>query len=182
MYPNEARLRNMTYGVTIHYDLDVKFRILIDKEDGSSGLNKFKVLEHTETMEKIYLGRFPIMLQSNLCLLNGLNREARFNMGECKNDPGGYFIIDGSEKAIVTQETRADNMLYVLKDPNEKYSFAAEIRSVSEDVSKPSRTLSIRMVRETPSMTNNQIVVNIPQVRKAIPLFLVFRALGVVSD
>ena len=182
MYPNEARLRNMTYGVTIHYDLDVKFRILIDKEDGSTGLNKFKVLEHTETMEKIYLGRFPIMLQSNLCLLNGLNREARFNMGECKNDPGGYFIIDGSEKAIVTQETRADNMLYVLKDPSEKYSFAAEIRSVSEDVSKPSRTLSIRMVRETPSMTNNQIVVNIPQVRKAIPLFLVFRALGVVSD
>ena len=182
MYPIEARLRNMTYGVTIHYDLDVKFRILIDKEDGSSGLNKFKVLEHTETMEKIYLGRFPIMLQTNLCLLNGLNREARFNMGECKNDPGGYFIIDGSEKAIVTQETRADNMLYVLKDPNEKYSFAAEIRSVSEDVSKPSRTLSIRMVRETPSMTNNQIDVNIPQVRTAIPLFLVFRALGVVSD
>ncbi len=182
MYPNEARLRNMTYGITIHYDVDVKFKILIDKDDGSSGMNKFKVIEHTETMEKIYLGRFPIMLQSNLCLLNGLNREARFNMGECKNDPGGYFIIDGSEKAIVTQETRADNMLYVLKDPNEKYSFAAEIRSVSEDVSKPSRTLSIRKVRETPSMTNNQIVVNIPQVRKAIPLFLVFRALGVVSD
>ena len=69
-------------------------------------------------------------------------------MGECKNDPGGYFIIDGSEKAIVTQETRADNMLYVLKDINDKYSFAAEIRSVSEDVSKPARTLSIRMMRE----------------------------------
>ena len=182
MYPNEARLRNMTYGITIHYDIDVKFKILIDKEDGSTGMNKFRVIEHTETMEKIYLGRFPIMLQSNLCLLNGLNRQARFNMGECKNDPGGYFIIDGGEKAIVTQETRADNMLYVLKDPNDKYSFAAEIRSVSEDVSKPSRTLSIRMVRETPSMTNKQIVVNIPQVRKAIPLFLVFRALGVISD
>ena len=182
MYPNEARLRNMTYGITIHYDVDVKFKILIDKEDGSTGMNKFRLVEHSETLEKIYLGRFPIMLQSNLCLLNGLNREARFNMGECKNDPGGYFIIDGSEKAIVTQETRADNMLYVLKDPNDKYSFAAEIRSVSEDVSKPSRTLSIRMVREQPSITNKQIVVNIPQVRKAIPLFLVFRALGVISD
>ena len=93
-----------------------------------------------------------------------------------------YFIIDGSEKAIVTQETRADNMLYVLKDPNDKYSFAAEIRSRSEDVSKPVRTLSIRMVREQPSITNKQIVVNIPQVRKAIPLFLIFRALGVTSD
>ena len=89
MYPNEARLRNMTYGFTIHYDVDVKFKILIDKKDGSSGKNKFRLLEHTETLEKIYLGRFPIMLQSNLCLLNGLNRYARFNMGECKNDPGG---------------------------------------------------------------------------------------------
>ena len=182
MYPNEARLRNMTYGFTIHYDVDIKFKILIDKEDGSSKKNKFRVLEHTETLEKIYLGRFPIMLQSKLCLLNGLNREARFNMGECKNDRGGYFIIDGSEKAIVTQETRADNMLYVLKDPGDKYSFASEIRSVSEDVSKPARTLSIRMIREQPSITNKQIVVNIPQVRKAIPLFLVFRALGVISD
>ena len=47
---------------------------------------------------------------------------------------------------------------------------------------KPARTLSIRMIREQPSITNKQIVVNIPQVRKAIPLFLVFRALGVVSD
>ena len=53
---------------------------------------------------------------------------------------------------------------------------------VSEDVSKPVRTLSIRMVREQPSITNKQIVVNIPQVRKAIPLFLVFSALGVISD
>ena len=55
MFPNEARLRNMTYGITIHYDIDIKFKILIDKEDGSTGMNKFRVLEHTETMEKLYL-------------------------------------------------------------------------------------------------------------------------------
>ena len=52
MYPNEARLRNMTYGFTIHYDVDVKFKILIDKKDGSSGKNKFRLLEHTETYRK----------------------------------------------------------------------------------------------------------------------------------
>ena len=182
MYPNEARLRNMTYGFTIHYDVDVKFKILLDKDDGSTGKDKFNVYENTIQLEKIYMGRFPIMLQSNMCLLKSLSPEVRFNMGECRNDPGGYFIIDGKEKAIVSQEGRADNMLYVLKDINELYSYAAEIRSVSEDASKPIRTLSVRMVKEQPSMSNNQIVVNIPQVRKPVPLFIVMRALGIISD
>jgi len=182
MYPNEARLRNMTYGFTIHYDVTMKIRILIDKEDGTIGKNKFERIEETLEFEKIYLGKFPIMVQSNLCLLNGISPEARFNMGECRTDPGGYFIIDGNEKAIVSQEGRGDNLLYVLKDINDIYSFAAEIKSVSEDAAKPKRTLSVRIVREQPSKTNNQIVVNIPQVRKPVPLFIVFRALGIISD
>ena len=182
MYPNEARLRNMTYGFTIHYDVTMKIRILIDKEDGTIGKNKFERIEETLEFEKIYLGKFPIMIQSNLCLLNGISPEARFNMGECRTDPGGYFIIDGNEKAIVSQEGRGDNLLYVLKDINDIYSFAAEIKSVSEDAAKPKRTLSVRVVREQPSKTNNQIVVNIPQVRKPVPLFIVFRALGIISD
>ena len=182
MYPNEARLRNMTYGFTIHYDVVMKIKILIDKDDGTTGKNKFEVHEETLEFEKIYLGKFPIMLQSNLCLLDGLAPEARYNMGECKNDPGGYFIIDGNEKAIVSQEGRGDNLLYILKDINDIYSYAGEIKSVSEDASKPKRTLSVRIVKEQPSQSNNHIVVNIPQVRKPVPLFIVMRALGVISD
>ena len=182
MYPNEARLRNMTYGFTIHYDVVMKIRILIDREDGSTGKNKFTLHNETLEFEKIYMGKFPIMLQSDMCLLQGISPEARFNMGECRNDPGGYFIIDGNEKAIVSQEGRGDNLLYVLKDINDLYSFAAEIKSVSEDAAKPKRTLSVRVVREQPSQKNNHIVVNIPQVRKPVPLFIVFRALGVISD
>ena len=182
MYPNEARLRNMTYGFTIHYDVEMKIKILIDKEDGSIGKNKWEVHNQTLSFEKIYLGKFPIMLQSNMCVLQGLDSEARYNMGECKNDPGGYFIIDGNEKVIVSQEGRGDNLLYVLKDINDIYSYAAEIKSVSEDSSKPKRTLSVRLVREQPSQSNNHIVVNIPQIRKPVPLFIVFRALGVISD
>ena len=103
MYPNEARLRNMSYGFTIHYDVEMKIKILIDKEDGSTGKNKWEVHNQTLSFEKIYLGKFPIMLQSNMCVLQGLQAEARYNMGECKNDPGGYFIIDGNEKVIVSQ-------------------------------------------------------------------------------
>ena len=179
MYPNEARLRNMTYGLAIHYDLEVDFKII--DEDG-------KVHESNATYEKIFLGRFPIMLQSELCVLNGLGKEVRYNMGECRNDYGGYFIIDGKEKVIISQEKFADNMLYIRENYNEIYSHGADIRTVSEDASKPERTLSVRIVAPTVSSplragySNNQIVVNIPNVRKPIPLFIVFRALGVISD
>ena len=53
------------------------------------------------------------MLHSNLCALNTLSRDLCFQLGECKNDHGGYFIIDGKEKCIISQEKFADNMLYI---------------------------------------------------------------------
>ena len=173
MYPNDARLRNMTYAITIHYDVIIDYTI--EDDDGN-------VIETTTTLEKIFLGRFPIMLQSKLCIMNGLDRNVRYMMGECKNDLGGYFIIDGKEKVIVSQEKFADNMLYIRDKYNEIYSHSAEIRSVSEDASKPIRTLSVRIVSQSSKFTNNQIVVNIPNVRKPIPLFIVMRALGITSD
>ena len=177
MYPNEARLRNMSYGATINYDVTLKFKILLERDDGN-----FTEHQETMTIEKMYLGRFPIMLQSKLCILNGLAAEARYNMGECRNDMGGYFIIDGKEKVIISQEKFANNMLYIKKDFNDVYSYAAEIKSAAEDVSKPIRTLSVRIVAPQPSSSNNQIVVNIPNIRKPIPLFIVMRALGIISD
>ena len=173
MFPNEARLRNMNYGMTIHFDLEIDF--FIENDDG-------KIIESTEMINSIFLGRFPIMLQSDLCILNGLNKDVRYNMGECRNDYGGYFIIDGKEKVIISQEKFADNMLYIRDNYNEIYSHGADIRTVSEDASKPERTLSVRIVAPSKQHSNNQIVVNIPNVRKPIPLFILFRALGVVSD
>jgi DNA-directed RNA polymerase II subunit RPB2 len=181
MFPNEARLRNMTYAFSIHYDVDVDFIILKDTGEGE-GSDKYERIEETYTIEKVLLGRFPIMLHSYLCILNGLNPEVRFNMGECRNDLGGYFIIDGKEKVIMSQEGRANNILYIKDKVNDIFSHAAEIRSVSEDLSKPIRTLSVRIVASTPVLENNQIVVNIPNIRKPVPLFILMRALGFISD
>ena len=159
MYPNDARLRNMTYGTTIHYDVDVE--ILYYEKD-----NEEEPKRVCYTLEKIYLGRFPIMLQSDLCILKSLAPEVRFNMGECRNDYGGYFIIDGKEKVIMSQEKFADNMLYVRKNKaDDVYSHSAEIRSVSEDASKPIRTTSVRMVAPSTQYSNQQIVVDVPNVK-----------------
>ena len=173
MYPNDARLRNMTYGITIHYDVDVEYIYYIEEKQQT----------FSTTVEKVFLGRFPIMLQSNQCILKNLASDVRFNMGECKNDYGGYFIIDGKEKVIIPQEKFANNMLYIRKNKkDDTYSHSAEIRSVSEDASKPIRTMAVKIVAPTPTLTNNQIVVTVPNVRKPVPLFILMRALGVISD
>jgi DNA-directed RNA polymerase II subunit RPB2 len=173
MYPNDARLRNMNYGVTIHIDVLVEFVYFIEEERK----------EHTITLDQIYLGKIPIMLYSNLCILNKLPKEVVYNMGECLNDLGGYFIIDGKEKVIVSQEKFANNILYTKKmNKNDIYSYSVEIRSVSEDASKPRRTTSIKIMRPSNTYTNNQILVFIPNVRKPIPFFIVMRALGILSD
>ena len=149
----------------------------------------------TKTLKKMYLGKFPIMVQSNFCILNGLPKEVRYNMGECNNDLGGYFIIDGKEKTVVSQEKFGDNMLYVRKlikddmeenDTDLEYLYSAIIKSISENISKPRRTLSVNIVAPSTisgtEYSNKNIVVNIPNVRKPVPLFIVFRALGFLSD
>jgi DNA-directed RNA polymerase II subunit RPB2 len=173
MYPNEARLRNLTYGITIHYDVVVELEY-----QGKENLPENKTI----TLEKIYLGKFPIMLHSTQCILKGMARDLRYNLGECRNDHGGYFIIDGKEKVIVSQEKFADNMLYVSEVKGGLYSHVANIRSVSEDSSKPKRTTSVRILAPTAKLSNNNILVSIPNVKKPIPLFIVMRALGVLSD
>ena len=179
MFPNEARLRNMNYGITIHIDVVIDYVMIENGEGEGEGEGKKIKTELTSTLEKVYFGKFPIMLNSDLCILRGLDPVVKFNMGECKNDIGGYFIIDGKEKVIVSQEKFADNMLYIRDSYSDIYSHSAEIRSVSEDASKPTRTLSIRIVTPTNLLSNNQIVVNVPNVRKAVPLFILMRALGV---
>ena len=317
MYPNEARLRNMTYAMTIHYDVEVEFvdtlgpgekpyeigpeflgddlvqsgvdghfadseddepdvhggggsRYAADyaatnsinslkfKQDGGISIepdsdkmdggapdrrrNKDEVQQKTknpltmtpelakrlrEALERsleqgedgsvtqrrvmvlsnIYLGRVPVMVQSKYCILGNMSKDIRHGLGECRNDPGGYFIVQGKEKTVVIQEKFGDNLLYLRKgevlkpgadseDANifngpskdekvsvpDKYLYSIEIRSVSENVSKPKRTLSVQLIAPTGRYSNMNIAVNIPNVRAPVPLFIVFRALGVVSD
>ena len=179
MYPNAARLRNMSYSCSVHYDVEIDIIIRTYDEDAKQLDIKDNIVSFS--LEKILLGRFPVMLQSKLCLLRGLSDEARFNLGECRNDPGGYFVIDGKEKVIVSQEIFGDNMLYIKEGVNDQYSHSIEIRTLSEDSSKPKRTFSIRMVAET-SYTGKQLVALVPNVKKPVPIFILMRALGIISD
>ena len=94
----------MTYGI-IHYDVEVDFFIHNpDENEEEPNTSDKEKPTHTETLSKMFLGRFPIMLMSDLCILSGMSPSVRFELGECRNDRGGYFIIDGKEKCIVPRK------------------------------------------------------------------------------
>ncbi len=173
----ERKKRFKSTEVEMTTDMAAKVREAMEK----TIINKNRQIR-PDVIEKIYLGKFPIMVQSDYCILNGLPREVRYFLGECKNDNGGYFIIDGKEKTIIPQEKFGDNMLYIRKVNDDKHLYSAEIRSVSENSSKPIRTLSVKICAPSPKYTFENIVVNIPNVRNPVPLFIVFRALGILSD
>ena len=97
LYPSKARMQNLTYGFTIHFDLEVEYVLLDD--DNNVYYNETEIVS-----ERIFLGKFPIMLHSYLCILNNLPKPLLHNLGECKQDNGGYFIIDGKDKIIVCQD------------------------------------------------------------------------------
>jgi len=182
MYPNSARLRNMSYMTNLFVDIVVEIT-----ENGSTR-------EHI--LEKIKFGAIPIMLQSKLCILNNLPPKIRYTMGECVSDYGGYFIISGKEKVILPQEDFADNTcnIKIHKSSDLDYSHSVSIRTVSDDPSKHIRTTSIYYCRGTTifesegeenkekAYIGGNILVNIPNVKRPIPLFIVMRALGITSD
>lgn len=59
--------------------------------------------------QKTFIGKIPIMLRSTYCLLNNLVDRDLTELNECPLDPGGYFIINGSEKVLIAQEKMATN-------------------------------------------------------------------------
>jgi len=57
--------------------------------------------------KRTYVGEIPILVKSKYCNLNGLPNEELMELGEDSMDMGGYFIVNGSEKALITQEVLA---------------------------------------------------------------------------
>ena len=176
MFPNEARLRNFTYASSMTIDLNIKYLIRSGKE-----------LENTQTLHKtipkIHIGKLPIMLKSSICVLNQYKHVDHVHTGECKMDTGGYFIINGSEKTVLGQERAAENKIYVfnVSKNNTKFDWLAEVKSVPDD-----KCISPKQINMMISSKNNgygyPLFLQIPRVKQPVPLFIVFRALGVLTD
>ncbi|KAL1233681.1 DNA-directed RNA polymerase II subunit [Trichinella spiralis] len=178
LMPNEARLRNLTYSAPLYVDITKT----IAKSNEEPLIAKY---------EKVFIGKIPIMLRSTYCLLNRLSERDLTDLNECPLDPGGYFIINGSEKVLIAQEKMATNTVYVFSLKDNKFAFKAECRSCLESSSRPTSTLWVNMyarggghgaANTKKQLMGQRIVVNLPYVKQELPVIVVFRALGFVSD
>lgn len=93
MYPNEARLRKLTYAANLYIDIHHKTVIT------NPLTNEQEIVQHP-TLEKYPCGKMPIMVGSKYCVLSEQNNLTKMDMGEGFYDYGGYFIVKGSEKLL----------------------------------------------------------------------------------
>lgn len=173
LYPQEARLRNLTYATEITCDLHYKIVNHIPGEKES------EVIE-IPPFHNVSLGRIPLMVGSKYCIINHNVGKTRQEMGECEYDEGGYFIINGGERVLISQERKCENRVYVFNQKDSKYSHIAEITSVSKNNIK---TIKAKLTEKSSNGIGKVIKMQIGNRYKVdIPLFIVFRALGVNSD
>ncbi len=176
MFPNNARLRNFTYTSNFTLDLNIQYIVRSGETLEQEEIKNVK-------LSKIQFGKIPIMLKSCICILNQYNYVHPEVVEECKMDPGGYFIINGSEKTCLGQEKPADNKIFCFKQKpgSSKWLWTAEMRSVP-DWKCISPKQIFMMVSSKLNSVGNEIVVQLPRLKKTIPLFILFRALGLKSD
>ena len=176
MFPHDARSRNFTYASTMTIDINIRCII-------RTGENLENTQTHYKSIPKVHIGKLPIMLKSSICVLNQYTHINNNVSGECKHDAGGYFIINGSEKTVLGQERAAENRVYCFNTSknNNKWSWTAEIKSIP-----PAKCISPKQINVMISSKNNgfghPIYVQIPRIKQPIQLFVVFRALGIISD
>ena len=192
MYPNIARLKGYTYASSILCNIGIKF---IDHSKNKITVKNFNAVN---------IGTIPIMVKSKLCILNNLDESRLTELGECPYDQGGYFIIKGKEKVFLSQEKKINNILYINSTTGSLSKLTpiqCIFKSISTEGFQSSRTNTIELNRVTvdikPSNKDKSIVDNSYVYRISvrilgignendnkwnIPLFVLFRALGIISD
>jgi DNA-directed RNA polymerase III subunit RPC2 len=151
--PNECRLRDLTYAAPIRVDIRyVRGRSIVARKG-------------------VPIGRMPIMLRSSKCRLAGKNDRQMAQMNECALDPGGYFIVNGTEKVILVQEQLSKNRVIVEADVKKGAVTASVTSSTHERKSKAYVSLKKERIYLTHNILN-----------EGIPIVIVLKAMGIQSD
>jgi|694.fasta_scaffold30453_7 DNA-directed RNA polymerase II subunit RPB2 len=183
LYPNEARMRDLTYAAPIFFD----YRQLV--------YNQGQLVD-IESEQKVPIWKMPVMVNSKLCYLSTKSHHERILLGECPHDYGGYFIVNGNEKVIIPQERQADNNLMIYESKKGVVAYAEVLSSIDQRYLpiKKNKVLLLKPKSKTSKIRDNimpgyKIEVKMPAIKitqndsnVGIPLFIVFRALGIISD
>jgi DNA-directed RNA polymerase II subunit RPB2 len=181
LFPNDARLWNINYSVNFSFDILVRYTLrTINTEDDTVNVAVSDVV-----FSKHQLFAIPILLKSRFCSTHGASSTLLTEMGECKHEQGGYFIINGKEKVLITRQEQAFNAIIITKKPAHDTKLKV-ITSVNcqHPVTRLTRNITMYIMKgdgDTKHL-DNVIRISIPQVNGAIPVFILFRALGVDTD
>ena len=96
----------------------------------------------TKNIKNINIGKIPIMVHSTLCILNKQPDNVLSEMGECPFDQGGYFIISGKEKTIISQERITTNKIFIEESKQPEFNYNGLIRCTSKENSLFPKTIN----------------------------------------
>lgn len=152
--PMEARIRGLTYSAPLQMEI-------IPEKDGAKG-------------EPVWadIGEIPIMVKSDKCLLGDLSPEELMEVGEDPYDPGGYFLISGTERVLMSIEDLVPN-IPLLEKPSS--GSAEEIARLFSEVP------GFRIPHLFQRRKDGVIYVSWARVPKT-PLAVVLKALGIETD
>ncbi|XP_010242622.1 PREDICTED: DNA-directed RNA polymerase III subunit 2 isoform X2 [Nelumbo nucifera] len=154
--PHICRLSDMTYAAPIMVNIEY--------------VKKFCDQITIEKKENVVIGRMPIMLRSCCCVLYGKDEAELARLGECPLDPGGYFVVKGTEKVILIQEQLSKNRIII--DTDKKGCLNASVTSSTE--ATKSKTIIL--------MDKGKIYLRLNAFVKDIPIMVVMKAMGMESD
>lgn len=179
LYPSVARLRNFSY-VSSH-TMDVHFSTI-----HRSGENlETEVRSPQKVLSGITIGKLPIMVGSSACLLSRMRHVPAQNLGECPYDLGGYFIINGQEKVVISQEHVIENKALCFENhkvSNNRYSTICDIKSAPHKMMVTPKNIKVMILARTSNDCSEVIRVSLPHIRTDIPVVILFRLIGVISD
>jgi len=155
IYPNETRLRDLSYSAPL----------LLSMTPIKNGTE----LEQLETP----IGDLPIMLRSNKCLLNGLTTEEIIKTGEDPEDPGGYFLVNGTERVLVLVEDLAANRINLDR---------VSLGTTTESARIFSEKNWYRRRNSIERKKDGSLIANMPPFSKPLDLIVLLRALGMDND
>ena len=161
LYPQEARLRNITYSAPVFMEMSI-----IRGGDEEE--------EHVVDQAETKVGRMPVMVGSNKCNIADFSREELIEIGEDPADPGGYFIVNGSERVLMTSEDLAPNK--ILAEYDTKYGDQIQIAKTF------SQRRGYRALVLCERNRNGILEVSFPSVSGSINFVTLVRALGLESD